>query len=107
MDAQLKQLIELQTEQNQLLKKYLWRFRFSLLTLLFLTTAICCCLGFLIYMQPATPQPAPAGPWATYVPATTANPLYVGDPLPVSATPANAVPFPTSQATGNGDQHVE
>jgi hypothetical protein len=31
MDAQIQQLIELQTEQNQLLKKHLWRFRFSLL----------------------------------------------------------------------------
>jgi hypothetical protein len=34
MDAQLQQLIELQMEQNQLLERYFWRFRFSLLSLL-------------------------------------------------------------------------
>jgi hypothetical protein len=61
MDDQLQQLIELQKEQNQLLKRYLWRLRFSLLTLLLLTTALCGGLGFLVYqtnrnaMQPKTP----------------------------------------------------
>src|SRR5882757_2762206 len=59
MDAQLQQIIELQTEQNQLLKKYLWRFRFSLITLLLLTTAICCCLGFVIYTQQTSSGAAP------------------------------------------------
>jgi hypothetical protein len=49
MDAQLKQLIECQAEQNQLLKNQLRWLRFSLLTLLLLATASCCCLGFLIH----------------------------------------------------------
>ena len=61
MDAQLKELIDLQREQNQLLKKYLWRFRFSLITLLLLTTAICICLGFVIYTQQTNLSPKPAG----------------------------------------------
>jgi hypothetical protein len=49
MDAQLKQLIECQAEQNQLLKNQLRWLKFSLLTLLLLATASCCCLGFLIH----------------------------------------------------------
>jgi Na+-transporting NADH:ubiquinone oxidoreductase subunit NqrE len=49
MDAQLQQLIELQTKQNQLLEKYLWRLRFSLSALLILTTITCIGLGFVIY----------------------------------------------------------
>jgi hypothetical protein len=61
MDAQLQQLIALQTEQNQLLKKYLWRIRFSLITLLLLTIAICCCLGFMIYTQRINVSPKSSG----------------------------------------------
>jgi hypothetical protein len=62
MDAQLQQLIELQTKQNQLLEKHLWRFRFSLLTLLVLTTGICICLGVMIYSKPTAPLPPVIGP---------------------------------------------
>ena len=51
MDAQLKQLIECQAEQNQLLKNQLRWLKFSLLTLLLLATASCCCLGFLLHEQ--------------------------------------------------------
>jgi hypothetical protein len=91
MDAQLKELIELQREQNQLLKKYLWRFRFSLLTLLLLTTATCCCLGFMIYRQQrggslstasAPVLPSPAG---TY----TATPVWLGPPRTRAGTTLN------------------
>jgi cytochrome c-type biogenesis protein CcmH/NrfG len=46
MEEQLRRLIELQTEQNQLLRKYLWRIRFSLLTLLILTTLVAVGLWF-------------------------------------------------------------
>ena len=49
MDAQLKQLIECQAEQNQLLKNQLRWFKFGLLTLSLFATASCCCLGFLIH----------------------------------------------------------
>jgi hypothetical protein len=49
MDAQLKQLIECQAEQNRILTNQLQWLKFSLLALLLLATASCCCLGFLIH----------------------------------------------------------
>jgi hypothetical protein len=42
------ELVELQREQNALLKKHLWRLRFSLWTLLVLTTASAVCLGIIM-----------------------------------------------------------
>ena len=100
MDAQLKQLIELQTEQNQLLKKYLWRFRFSLIALLLLTTAICICLGIVMYSQKQTVRIAPAGTWTTpggftFAPAnpTDVTPVpFMPPPASVRATPPNPDP---------------
>jgi len=75
VDDQLQQLIELQREQNQLLKKHLWRLRFSLLSLLILTTITAVGLGVVTYQTRPTnatppsapirlnfPQAAPAGP---------------------------------------------
>jgi hypothetical protein len=62
MDDQLHQLVELQKEQNELLRRYLWRLRFSLLGLLLMTTAIAIGLGFVAYRtrpQALTPTPAP------------------------------------------------
>lgn len=63
MDNQLQQLIDLQKEQNALLKKYLWRLRFSLLTLLLLTTGTAIGLGALTYSLRS--PPAPTAPTAT------------------------------------------
>jgi hypothetical protein len=63
MDDQLQELINLQKEQNQLLKKYLWRFRFSLLFLMLLTTATAVGLGLLVYQDQR--------PTATAMPTTT------------------------------------
>lgn len=62
MDAQLQQVVELLKEQNQLLKKHLWRIKFSLLTLLLLTTGICICLGVMIYSKPIASLPPVIGP---------------------------------------------
>jgi hypothetical protein len=63
METQLQQLIDLQKEQNALLKKHLWRLRFSLLTLLLLTTGTAIGLGVLSYnLRPAA---APKMPTAT------------------------------------------
>ena len=60
MDEQLQQLIELQKKQNALLEKHLWRFRFSLLFLMLMTTGLCFALGFLVYkQQPQRTFPAP------------------------------------------------
>jgi hypothetical protein len=78
MDA-LERLVELQIEQNQLLKKYLWRFRFSLLTLLLLTTGLCCGLGFVMYKVNSAYQILPMG-------------AYYG--IPPSGVPPTQ-PFPT------------
>jgi hypothetical protein len=104
MDDQLQRLIELQTEQNQLLKRYLWRFRFSLLTLLVLTTAICCTLGFIIYKQQvaqgAAFSPLPVTVWSGSVaPGTFSS----GGTLTLNgggiSRPAPA-PAPTTKASG-------
>ena len=90
MDSQLQRLIELQSEQNQLLKKYLWRLRFSLLALLLLTTLICCVLGFLVYKQQAaiqvrpsiSPAPVPVRPAMMGAPISPPQPQPVGSPQP-------------------------
>ncbi len=103
MDAQLTELIELQKEQNQLLKKYLWRFRFSLITLLLLTTAICCCLGFVIYtQQKGTTIRYPGyavGPWMSAAPVYPSPPVPSRSPIlldPPRAAPKN----PSTPAQG-------
>src|SRR4051812_49964333 len=90
MDPQLQQLIELQTEQNHLIRKYLWRIRFSLLTLLLLTTAVCCGLGFLVYNQQTaiqirpsiSPAPPPVRPAMMGAPLAPPQPQPVGSPQP-------------------------
>src|SRR5262245_26554685 len=48
MDERIISLLE---EQNALLKKHLWRLRFSLLTLLILTTGLSIGLGNLVYQK--------------------------------------------------------
>ena len=57
MDEQLKELISLQREQNQLLKRHLWRLRFSLLSLLLITTATAVGLGFVVYLGRSNVNP--------------------------------------------------
>ena len=79
MDAQLQQIIELQTEQNQLLKRYLWRIRFSLLALLILTTAMCCGLGVMVYYEHATPPVQPSATLSPYLPQLGAPPSRADD----------------------------
>ena len=60
MDEPLQQLIELQTEQNRLLRRYLWRVRFSLAGLLLMTTAIAVGLGIVAYnTRPQSPPSVP------------------------------------------------
>ncbi len=95
MDDQLQQLINLQKEQLELLKKHLWRLRFSQLTLLLLTTGSCIALGYMSYQNRASsfppssvvyssPQPIPAG--------TAGSP---GQPVPVTI-PGYAIPYVAS-----------
>lgn len=60
----LSQLLAAQKEQTELLRRYLWRFRFSLWSLLLLTTATAVGLGALAYQnhkQAGGPVPAAAG----------------------------------------------
>jgi hypothetical protein len=91
MDDQLQELINLQREQNQLLKKYLWRFRFSLLTLLLLMTITAAGLGFLVYQDrarsKATRPPAAAAAGTFFIrpsqgslSITTDEMVLLGDP---------------------------
>jgi len=69
MDEQLKRLVELQTEQNQLLRKYLWRIRFSLLTLLILTTLVA------------------VGIWVTFATVRSLHQQLLPEGLPPGASP--------------------
>jgi hypothetical protein len=81
-DPQLQRLIELHAEQNQLLRKHLWRIRFSLQALLVLMTLVAGGLGVtfatvrsLNRQMQRMPQPAPSSPLpAPVVPASPAMP---------------------------------
>jgi hypothetical protein len=82
MDDQLQQLIELQKEQNQLLKKYLWRLRFSLLSLLLLTTITAIGLGLLVYREQARVNstfPPTAGS-SGFIDVVDATELFISTP---------------------------
>jgi hypothetical protein len=85
-----EQIVLLLKEQNELLKKYLWRLRFSLLGLLLLTTTMAVCLGIMAYMtRPKVTRPAPI---AYSVPGFAAQPdlpvitdgVEMGEVLPVN-----------------------
>src|SRR4051812_6505607 len=89
MEDQLQQLIELQKEQNQLLRRYLWRLRFSLLGLLILTTVTAIGLGVVAY-QTRPPKISPLfGPPRTYV-APSPQIIYPA-PVTVPAVPAGDI----------------
>jgi hypothetical protein len=95
MDDQLQQLINLQTEQNQLLKRYLWRLRFSLLTILLMMTGVCIGLGCLVYAtksKPAQPTLTLTTPPSIYAPQGAS---YYAAPVPnpVSPPPPAEDPF--------------
>src|SRR6187455_2079617 len=94
MDNQSQEIADLLREQNQLLKKHLWRLRFSLFSLLVLTTVTCITLGYSTYRThfastatiPAsasyvTFQATPTSPKLSVVGETTASrgrPMGVG-----------------------------
>jgi hypothetical protein len=87
MDEKLQQLIDLQREQNQLLKTHLWRLRFSLATLLLLTTGACIVLGYMAYRirTASFPVALPAGPVPVFAAPYSAPPV-VGQPIPPMPT---------------------
>jgi hypothetical protein len=101
MDAQLQQLIELQQEQNQLLKRHLWRLRFSLLGLLIMTTILAVVLGIVAYQTRrrtvTLPPPLPNSPAPPFSPSS----LF---------PPSNAAPQPyrpAPPATPAGDINLK
>jgi hypothetical protein len=79
MDDHLQELVKLQREQNELLKKYLWRIRFSLMGLFLLTTATAIGMGVIAYQnRPKTPVPL-TPPTFTFPTAPTVQPAPAGD----------------------------
>jgi hypothetical protein len=87
MEDQLTELVNLQREQNQLLKRYLWRLRFSLLSLLLITTATAVGLGFVIHQgrsKVARPTPTTTAAWPTNQPQRI---QFILDPEVPSAAP--------------------
>jgi hypothetical protein len=68
-DELLREIIAGQKEQTELFRRYLWRLRFSLLSLLLLTTATAIGLGVLVYVfrsRPPLAVPPPAIPSGVY-----------------------------------------
>src|SRR5262245_8895516 len=91
MDDKLDVLIQLQREQNELLRRHLFRLRFSLSALLIVMTLLCVFFGITAYQAtlrkwssgiPATPAPAGAtlnitgGEEGTSAPATTTDGVF-------------------------------
>ena len=86
MDSQ-QELVQLMREQNELIKRYLWRLRFSLLGLLLLTTGIAIGLGVVTYQQRSQRNvPTPA-----LFSVPTAIRGYAPIPLPASPAPVRIV----------------
>lgn len=83
----MQEMISLQTEQNKLLQRYLWRLRFSLLTLLLITTATAVMLGMYgmkIRSVPRTPPVAyPSNSLGAYGPGPGPGnvPPYSSSPM--------------------------
>ena len=96
MHDELKVLIDLQREQNALLKKYLWRLRFSLLSLLLLTTATAVGLGILVYKSPSASPTTPTGTLQVWTGMPPAAPQPGGKTTP--SNPYQLLPNSTSAA---------
>jgi hypothetical protein len=96
MDNQ-QRVVELLTEQNELLKRHLVRLKFSLMSLLLLTTVTCCGLGFLMWLQ-YHPRIYPILPPT----ASGANTLYGNiQPAPTATFElAPVAPAPPSESPG-------
>ena len=88
MDNQLQELIELQKEQNQLLKKHLTRIRFSLWALLVLMTLTGVGLGMGVYLT----RPKPTA-FLPPLPNSYLMPLPSGTLNLVSPPPTSDNPF--------------
>src|SRR5262245_26837720 len=65
MDDKLDELIKLQREQNELLRRHLTRIKFSLWALLVMMTGICLVFGLLVFFASSVIGPATPAPTAT------------------------------------------
>jgi hypothetical protein len=95
-DELVRELVDLQREQNALLKKHLWRLRFSLLTLLLLTTASAVCLGIL--MVKIRNQTAATSAGASVITLSGPSTLWSNSSAPTGTLRVNAnviSPLPT------------
>jgi hypothetical protein len=102
MDNQLQRLVELQMEQNELLKRHLVRLKFSLMSLLLLTTATCCGLGFLTWLH-YHPSIYPLSTPTVYV-----APAPYGNVQPAPAWPSGSVTtqtYPPAQPAAAGNDN--
>lgn len=99
MDNQLQELIELQKEQNQLLRRHLTRIRFSLWALLILTTLTGIGLGIGVYTIRLAGRPlimptaTPAGSLRITIPPMPSSPYRPASPYQIE-TPPNEVEKP-------------
>ena len=87
MELQLQELIELQKEQNQLLRKHLTRIRFSLWALLLLTTFTSTALGIYAYTNRSQQRAAAPQPAGAYFRPTPALPMQPPVDSPVLGAP--------------------
>jgi hypothetical protein len=85
----LRQILDVQKEQTELLRKHLGRIRFSLRTLLLLLSLVSVALGFLMYEMKSTSSAAPPPPILPPVPQRIIRPPQI---LPES-TPKRTIGF--------------
>lgn len=112
MDAELRQIVELQGQQNQLLAKQLQWFKFGLLTLAVLVAVSTCCLAYLIrergasasYISPLISESLvePAGSLAE----NDAVQFAVRIPAPEMVKPESITPIDFQFPTRDSDEFV-
>ena len=106
MDSHLERLVELQTEQNELLKRHLVRLKFSVRALLLLTTAISVALGFMIWVQQSSMvriAPRTTAVYGQSVATWMSSPSPQGPPqIRYQPLPTVQLNVPRDEATGSG-----
>jgi hypothetical protein len=90
MDDKLQELVALQKKQVELLEKYLWRVRFSLATLLLLTTGTCIGLGYMDYRMRGAAFPVAGPPPPVFAPLSI--PPMSNPSTPILAPPVRRLP---------------
>jgi hypothetical protein len=80
----LRQILEAQKQQNAFLQRYLWRLRFSLLSLLLLMSVLAVGLGFVAFTNKPTAPAAPVAAPPVAAPRVAVPPpaVFVPHPAP-------------------------